>query len=231
VPSAEQADDALDSTGGGMSGHIRWVIAAFTLGVITACVSSSDEVGSPERACAPETFACEGRTPGFWSNNNGCALLPALYADLNAYRAAAGLPPVDTCAEVQEVLLVDAEEMEDKLVAMWTAFTLNQLDFFEGDCYGEDIFFEWTWYLWPPGSASQECKDAVEGWFEGRDATFAELNDLAILLITSPDATPCEQEALKDFFDAVNNRDALCLCDCPSEPTGGEGGGGPTGAL
>jgi hypothetical protein len=214
-----------------MTAYSRWVIAAIAVGALAACTSSSNEFDSGMKVCAPQTFACEGRTPGFWSNKNGCDLLPPPYEGLNALRAEAGLDPVDTCDEVDELLKVDATTMELKLIAMWTAFSLNRLGFWEGDCELGDVYFEWTWSHWPPDGASKQCKDAVEGWFEGGSVTFEELTALAVELITAPDAKECEQEALKDFFDAVNNDARLCLCDCVSGATGGNGGGGPTGGM
>jgi hypothetical protein len=208
-------------------------MAAMLACFLASCSATSDESTSQTRACAPKTFACNGHTPGFWSNKNGCDRLEAdatLYVRLNAFLEAVGLAnaenPVDTCDEVDALLKVDANPMSEKLLAMWVAFALNQWSWWEGDCYGEDLYFKFA-----PGGASAACKDAVDAWFADDLVSYGELADLTVaLLTTSTETLACEQETLKNFLDAVNNDAKVCLCDCPTGATGGTGGTGGSGS-
>jgi hypothetical protein len=210
-----------------MTRSSRAAIAVVVAGLLASCMSESAESSSTTRACAPETFSCDGYTPGFWSNKNGCAqLTDAVVTELNAFLQTLTTPtcgvlpgPVgaDQCGEVAALVKADSECKADKLIAMFVAFWLNNDVYWDGDCFGGPIHFEFNPKAWDPG----DCDSTFE--FTGQ-VTFAEL--IALVQKAYAEGTSCEQETLKNFLDAANNDARVCLCDCPTGATGATGGYG-----
>jgi hypothetical protein len=198
-------------------------VAAFAMALLASCGSSSLESSSAavgDNTCG-SAVACEGNTPGFWSNKNGCDALNGnaqLLAELNAFLSAAGRDTVtlaDDCAALDELLKVDATEMSDKLVAMFSAFLLNNWDHWADACGKQGLSFSFDAERW----ASAECRSTVAGWFASDPVSFQDVYDAVLAALG---AGSCEQEALKDFLDAANNDANVCVCPCV---TGGVSGG------
>lgn len=200
-----------------MPSHLRSSAAAIAACLLVSCGSSSVESSSGTKvdACIPLTFPCKGFTPGFWTSPNGCEANPGVLTALNAFLAEHGfVETVDDCDELEAILLTNASDMAPKLLAMWIAFVLN----FEGEaCDGQPLQFVFDWTQWIPEGGT--CGSALEALFASDVVTLDELAPVVKTLLES--GTRCEQETLKNFFDAANNDAAVCTCECV---TGGNGG-------
>jgi hypothetical protein len=212
-----------------MTTYLRNSVGALAVVLLAACGGSALEQSTFEHKggyCVQTR--CEGNTPGFWSNENGCEALwtdEDLRTALVARAVELGYPIElnETCSALDGLLKVDAQPMEQKLAAMFVAFSLNFWSDLDTGCELETRF-QWSPRTWLPAGAPGACKDAVEDWFDGSNLVeFADLEAKTLEVLAGESA--CEMETLKSFFDAANNDAKVCVCECVTGATGGYGGG------